>query len=486
MKTPSTTLYVLIQSMTASEKRLFRLQNTEESKLMLLFDIVEQMNEYNESLVKEKLNDASFAKNLKVHKNRLYQLVLNFLAQNPTHITISRRIRNNIDIIEVLIQKKLFKLAYEHIQKTKFLCIDNEEYELLLLVLAIEVRQETYFKEKDGISALEQMQDVNSIIDNYLRYAQINHELVARRFQNHKSLEDPCALREELAKKHLIKEGKEIIPRSSIAQRMRSHCKSILHELKFEFDLAAEETRNIVLLLEANNNIIREKPNQYFSALYNHMCACCTAERYDEVLYYKAKQFALVEENTFLEPYLIYTYSLLVDMYKKQSQYQAAYHLFSEKISLDSKALEKYKGYPIDYFFSRMVEVLMYLHKKDELLDLINLLNQELADTTEHLLVISWKLQTIVYINYREWILLSSWLETVKKRIQRKKIKNLLLSKIIALAQKLVIKPIEEHSKYYEKHLAQLEAFDADNQRYLLYFETFFKYKSWIKCTIKC
>lgn len=487
MKTPSTTLFTLIQSMTAAEKRLFKLQhqsnNETEPKILNLFDIISALDVYDENLVKEQLNDASFSKNLKVHKNRLYQSLLYFLAKNTLPSKMVKEIKLNIAVIEVFLQRKMYKQAHEMIQKTKKLCLEYEEYELLLYVQSIESRQLVYFREKNDTmdEVIADMRKNLDIIDNYLSYAQLNHQLLQMKFRQDERLRDLYQLEEYMKSKYLFKNGELIAPKSDIAKRLRFHCKSIIYSLQGEYELAAECTKNVVLIMENNHTLIKERPNVYFSALFNHMCSCAMLEDWDEFDIYHKKQMILVEKNSILEPYLIYTYTLLLENYRNKGECQAAYELYKAKVYTPDGDYNKYQDYPIDYFLAQMLEVLLQLNKKEELYDLLNTLQKDIGNQTPYITIAIWIVQISVYIQYEEYNLLSCWLEALRKRLQRNKIKHALLNKIIAFAQKLITKPQEQHAKLYKAHLAKIDELIAGKDNKIIALKSIFNYDKWLK-----
>lgn len=131
-------LFELIKSLTKSEKRNFklyakRISLNEESKFVRLFDIIDQLEEYNEDriLQKESGIKSSQLSNLKAH---LYKQILTSLRL--THITHNAdiEIRENIDYARILYNKGLYRQSLKVLDKIKH---KAEEEELHLLRLEI-------------------------------------------------------------------------------------------------------------------------------------------------------------------------------------------------------------------------------------------------------------------------------------------------------------------------------------------------------------
>lgn len=79
---PSKELFYLIKSLTKSEKRYFKLMSslqTGDKNYMKLFECIDELEDYDEEAVKEKLKNEKFIKHLPSEKNHLYKLILKSL-----------------------------------------------------------------------------------------------------------------------------------------------------------------------------------------------------------------------------------------------------------------------------------------------------------------------------------------------------------------------------------------------------------------------
>lgn len=145
MKPPKDHLFVLIKSLTKSEKRQFklyigRLGVNEDSKFFLLFKYLEKMKAYDEDLIlssgivkKQQLS------NLKAH---LYKQILISLRLNPSHQNLRIQLREQLDFGTILYHKGLYKQSLKILDKAKSQAISNQEkniaYEIVELEKVIE------------------------------------------------------------------------------------------------------------------------------------------------------------------------------------------------------------------------------------------------------------------------------------------------------------------------------------------------------------
>ncbi|KQC31973.1 hypothetical protein AAU57_00530 [Nonlabens sp. YIK11] len=134
-------LFVLIKSLTKSEKRQFklyvgRLGVNADSKFLNLFNVLDKANTYNEKLILSStdINKRQLA-NVKAH---LYKQVLISLKLNPAHQNIRSQIREQLDFASILYHKGLYNQGLKILDKAKELAINNEEKNLAYEIVELE------------------------------------------------------------------------------------------------------------------------------------------------------------------------------------------------------------------------------------------------------------------------------------------------------------------------------------------------------------
>jgi len=138
-------LFVLVKSLSKSEKRQFklyvgRLGVNEDSKFLMLFNILDKLSVYDESvIIKKGIVKKQQLSNLKAH---LYKQILISLRLNPSHQNIRIQIREQLDFATILYHKGLYKQSLKILDKAKSLAISHEEkniaYEIVELEKVIE------------------------------------------------------------------------------------------------------------------------------------------------------------------------------------------------------------------------------------------------------------------------------------------------------------------------------------------------------------
>ncbi len=138
-------LFILIKSLSKSEKRQFklyvgRLGVNEDSKFLMLFNILEKLSYYDEAVILKKgIVKKQQLSNLKAH---LYKQILISLRLSPSHQDVRIQIREQLDFATILYHKGLYKQSLKILDKVKAVAIANEEkniaYEIIELEKVIE------------------------------------------------------------------------------------------------------------------------------------------------------------------------------------------------------------------------------------------------------------------------------------------------------------------------------------------------------------
>ncbi len=145
---PKDSLFVLVKSLSKSEKRQFKLYvgrlgvNTE-AKFLALFNLLDKMKVYDEGqILASGIVKKTQLSNLKAH---LYKQVLISLRLNPVNQSIRIQIREQLDFATILYQKGLYKQSLKLLDKAKVMAIENEEKNVAYEIVELEKIIETQY-----------------------------------------------------------------------------------------------------------------------------------------------------------------------------------------------------------------------------------------------------------------------------------------------------------------------------------------------------
>lgn len=134
-------LFILIKSLSRSEKRQFklyvnRIQTNSDAKFLTLFNALEKMDNYDEkAIIEQNITSRVQLSNLKAN---LYRNILVSLRMNPSKKNIRIQIREQLDFATILYQKGLHKQSLKILDKTKATAIEKEEKALALEIIELE------------------------------------------------------------------------------------------------------------------------------------------------------------------------------------------------------------------------------------------------------------------------------------------------------------------------------------------------------------
>ena len=123
----SDALFVLIKSLSKSEKRYFRLQPmAEDGQHRLLFDAMEKLNDYDEEKLLKILKGSPITDAISIAKNRLYHTLLKSLASFHHKATARAEVMRLLQSIEVLYNRGLHEQADKLVHSALKIARKNE------------------------------------------------------------------------------------------------------------------------------------------------------------------------------------------------------------------------------------------------------------------------------------------------------------------------------------------------------------------------
>ena len=134
-------LFVLIKSLSKSEKRQFkifasRLETSSNTKFIELFTILDKSEVYDEKVI---LKSGSIKKiQLSNLKSYLYKQILVSIRLNIPNQNMRYQLREQIDFATILYNKGLYKQSLKILDKTKLLAIENDEKNMAYEIVEFE------------------------------------------------------------------------------------------------------------------------------------------------------------------------------------------------------------------------------------------------------------------------------------------------------------------------------------------------------------
>ncbi|MBS4065595.1 MAG: hypothetical protein KGZ74_13630 [Chitinophagaceae bacterium] len=174
-------LFQLVHSLEKAEKRHFKLyikrsSGKEDLKVVQLFDALDKMHEYDETVLLKKISDNSKTKlaNLKTH---LYKELLAALRLLKATDNIDLQLSEHLDNARILYNKGLKQQALRILEKAKEQARANQKFNTLVQLISLEKKIETLHITRSSTDKTEQMAQealqVSSHIDRVTRLSNL-------------------------------------------------------------------------------------------------------------------------------------------------------------------------------------------------------------------------------------------------------------------------------------------------------------------------
>ena len=479
MKTPSPDLFRLINAMSASEKRYFK-KDTKDSSTSELFDLINDQSAYEEDEIKKKLSDKSFAKNLKVHKNRLQQILLKNLRSYYEEKSAQSKIKVLIENGEILIKKQLYDLAFNQFEKALNICKNYEEYELMLVVLGVQARMSSYFKDMLPADAMPmvEMEKCAAIIQNYVQHAIVNKKIL--HFLNMESVSmqvsEAFHYIQKLIKEEIIDKERE--PLSPIAERMYLHSQALMYNANNDAERSYELTKKILEKFESNPHIVEEKNAQYFNCIVNHLSFTARLDKLQEVENWVNKVRKHAENHEQLLPNLVYIYQTFVEALRGRQQFtkikailEIDFRALVEKFNLEDEYVSKLTN-------AFGVEAYIALDEYDKAGDIIVRILNSNQDLPKDMLYAIYILELIYHFDQKNFMLIENMVAAHQKRIRRNNEQLPFFEAVISFFKNSSNGANFERKNYFGLHQTSLAKFENDPVFFFL--NLLFDYPLWV------
>lgn len=177
-------VFQLIQAMTKSEKRQFklyarRLEANQSAKFVLLFEELDKQKEYNEAQIISQVDvKKQQLSNLKAH---LYKQILISLRLNPAHQDTTQYLHEQLDYARILYSKGLYRQSLKILEKAKQLAIEMQRPTIAFQLVDLEKLIETQFVSKEVSSRtsklIDQSKNLSHTNDTLARLSDLATEL---------------------------------------------------------------------------------------------------------------------------------------------------------------------------------------------------------------------------------------------------------------------------------------------------------------------
>lgn len=454
-------LFLLIKSLSKSEKRYFRIYagtSGRDANYLLLFDAIEEQEQYDETKIRKKLKGKKFLSQLHVTKIYLTELLLKALRNYHSDSSVHSKILDLLKDIELLFEKELYGLCYSRIEKAEALALHYEKLSLLTevyfwkrkLALASSANREAIDALLiDEKTAIEQMKMLNTWWDYTINMSKLN--------------KGDSFLRES---------GTPLNNKLNVLQSQVLHYHILygIHFIKGDRQKADRNISALIRLLERFPNRIQEDPHSYVTAIGNKIGLYLTEKKWKAIpaLIEKMREvpskYKLKSESRFTVRLWLRLFNVELEMYRDSRQLDKGITLMTEVQQFIDK---RPKSIPRDYLLLLHYQFAnIFFLKKDytkSLRWLNEIINVNFGDTRKDIQCYARILNLMVHFELKNIIVLRYALDSCRRFLKKKRINIYSQKELLSLFSKLSHANAEEYPAIFKK--ARNEIYPAANSQ---------------------
>lgn len=448
-------LFELIKSLEQAEKRHFKifakrhvLENG--NQYLLLFEVMDALVDYDEALIKRKLGNTLFAKNLSSSKNYLYTLLLQSLRNYNSGRSVRAALHELWLDIDTLTEKGLLKQASKLLNKAKKLAIEYH-YDIPHLELMIMDRKliRRYISNHADQILKERQQETKTLLNN-INYRLQMLDIYEAFFLNHRNRNDA---KESLSE--MVQAAENLAAQENQVQSFEVLL--YYHMLFFNYanldknhEKAIQHLGALIELYEKNPRRIDEDQENYIGILNNYLNKCFELNRLEEFPPLLQKMRAMNAK----------TVKIRVLIFQNASYLEILYHLarqhYKEVIDLVPKIEKGLKTYASNITKSRQltfyynIAIAYFLEKKyADALEWINrILNEPKLEERQDIQALARIFQLVIHFELGNYDFVDALILSAKSYLIKKDKRN--------SAEFLIIKHLKEALYANKKEQFQL------------------------------
>lgn len=300
-------LFLLIKSLTKNEKGYFKKFATingksSEGNYLRLFDCIDSMNDYDESIIRKKFSGEKFLTQLNVTKLYLQKMIIrslrNFHSENDTDIE-----RLNLLIeVQMLIKKQLYDSANRLVTNLIEKCAETESHLTLLYAMQLQYQiciRKGHYAEMQS-NSLKKLNEEKALLKEYENLSEYRflqaQALSITQIEGYTRNESRKKM-QEFMKNPLLTEP--AMAKSFMAKLHRNEILLKCYLKTGDAHAAYTTAKDMLQLFEDNPKIKNTSPYNYFVALNSLSNRCISIFKYDEAKKHIRTGESLLEKGEF-------------------------------------------------------------------------------------------------------------------------------------------------------------------------------------------
>lgn len=473
MKTVSDDLYRLIKSLNKSEKGYFKKfaaksASGSRQNYILLFDAIDELESYDENLLKKKLKDPSLVKQLAVYKVYLFNLILKSLHLYGAYENSESRLSEMLINVKTLVSKHLYKEADKVLKKAKELALKFDKTKFLYEILGTERHILMLMPGKNALEKRRKIFEEQQALLKYISDFHIQSWLCDQMTifvdyeADYKTAENAAKIEEIMSNPYLADEN---IPQGYYSKMNFYHTHLIYSGSQNNNNKIFYYLKKEIDFYETNIPFVEENPINYASALINFMLFSSYEKRQKDV------DTAIAKLNTLKKR--------LKNKIPRETEMQIFFHASNVEMIIFEKNCDIHKGrlkakqierdlaaygndVPVNIKALMLVNLACFYlidDDHDSALESVNLvLNDPKLSLRNDVIEIARLLQLLIHYELGNYDLLEYLAESARKFFKAKKHSPKLENILVDFFRNAVKHPANEHKELFDELAFRLKA----------------------------
>ena len=453
-------LFLLIKSLSKSEKRYFRIyagMNGNDTNYLLLFDAIDKQGHYDEDEIRKKLKGKTFLSQLHVTKIYLTELILKALKNYYSDSSVHSKLLNLLKDIELLFEKELYDLCHHRIEKAEGLA---RRYEKLSLQTEV-----FFWKRKLALAVSANKDEINSVLTNeetVIEQMRILNTWWNRTININKLIKDDS---------FLTPFRTPTINKSNVLQSqvLHYHISYGINFIKGDIKRADQNISELIRLLERFPHRIQEDPHAYVTAIGNKIGLYLSKKNWKVVpsLIKKMREvpskFKLKKESRFTVRLWLRLFNVELEMYRDSRQLDKGIVLMTEIQQFIDK---RRKSIPADYLlllYYQFANIFFLKKAYSQSLHWLNeIINVNFGDTRNDIQCYARILNLIVHFELRNIIVMRYALDSCRRFLKKKRFTITCQKELFSLFSRISHAHQEEYPTLFKKALSEIYPAGSD------------------------
>ena len=494
MKTPSNDLFLLIKSLTKSERRYFRQFAArhiigEQNQYLSLFEAIDAQKEYDESALKLSIEGTSYAKYLAVAKQYLQEQILESLHLFHQYKDPEEKIKKQLHLSKVLIQKKLLEQAERLLKKTRRLMEKQAAWECGAELIATERKLKRSQKALNTKNVETSYQTLTVLLEKqaiHNQYWFLSQQIMAAHLENIKVNQAEKKVLLDQVARQLLAMG---LPTDAVVKIDYYKALATYHFMNGDVAEAAKYNQQLLNLFDNSPDLVEAEREQYIAVFNNYLIDNHILGNYELLEAGVARLRKLPEQTLFKSipnlniKVLELTYSLQLNARIAQKEFESALELLPD---LEREMELHQKSIALNYLLSfHYLRAYIYFMNGSygQTLDCIESLKSPLfKDMMRALQLATDRLLLLTHYELGNYLLLENLLQSTRRAHRQLKVKSALEDCLFKYLKKLsVVTNAKESTGLRQKLKVALLELKASEPNAWEYFD--FEY--WLDNSVK-